>query len=266
MEEGVAEGDLGLNGACGHGLERDPRLVHRLHELGGLFRVGAPVTREFVVRLFDLLRFRCRRVVMGVEGLDVEIRLYAFLFASLDHRERMGANTRGHAELLGQLDRFGDQVDLALRHQRIGVNAPQVNGLAAVLNQTLDVLAIFDHVRLNRRGGADDPLNLAPALLAVSAQDRNGMLGVVHGDCVDPALLGFRERLHDFLVGIVMRRERIDVLQVAAMRIVGEQVAAQDHAAHIQLADLPLGQGPRRSGRCGLVLTTRVERERKTGG
>ena len=77
MEEGVAEGGLGRNGARRHGLEGDPRLVHRLHELGGLLRVAAPVAGEFVVGPLDLLRLRRGRVVVGVEGLDVEIRLHA---------------------------------------------------------------------------------------------------------------------------------------------------------------------------------------------
>ena len=92
------------------------------------------------------------------------------------------------------------------------------------------------------------------------------MLGVVHRESIDPGLLGLRERLHDLLVGIVVRGEGIDVLQVAAVRVVGEQIAAQDQAAHLQLADLRLGQGARRGGRFGLVLGARVQRERKAGG
>ena len=180
MEEGVAEGSLGLDSARRHGLEGNPRLLHRLHERGGLFRVTAPVAGEFVVRLFGLPWFGRSRVVVGVEGLDVEIRLHAVLFAGLDHVERVAADARRHAKLFRELDRFGDEVELALRHQRIGVNAPQVNGLATVLDKILDVLAILDHVRLDWRRGADDPLNLAAALFAVAAQHRDRMLRIVH--------------------------------------------------------------------------------------
>ena len=192
------------------------------------------------------------------------------LFAGLDHVQRMAADAGRHAEFLGQLDRLGDQVDLALRHQRIGVDAPQVNGLAAVLDQALDVLAILGHVRLDRRGGADDPLNLAAALLAVAAQHRHGMLRVVHRDGIDPGRLGLRQRLHDLLVGVVVRGERIDVFQVAAVGVVGEQVAAQDQAAHLQLADLALGQGARRGGLVWVgplpASSTPARGRRMTGG
>ena len=130
--------------------------------------------------------------------------------------------------------------------------------------------AVLDHVRLDRRRGADDPLDLAAALLAVTAQHRDRMLRVVHRDGVDARRLGRRQRLHDLLVGVVVRRQRIDVFQVAAVGVVGEQIAAQDQPAHLQLADLALGQGLRRGGRSGgrfgLVLPARVQRQSQPGG
>ena len=85
-----------------------------------------------------------------------------------------------------------------------------------------------------------------------------------------PVLLGHGQRLHDLLVGVVVRGEAIDVLQVAAVRVVGQQVAAEDEAADLELADLGLGQRGRRGGRrggwFGLLLPARIQGQREAGG
>jgi len=57
--------------------------------------------------------------------------------------------------------------------------------------------------------------------------------------------VGFSEShgLVDFWYGVVMGGEVIDVAQVAAVGVMGEQVAAEQDAADFQLADFSLGQG-----------------------
>ena len=246
--ESEAEGVGRRNGPGSHDLKGEPRFLDRLHELGGLLRVPAPVAGIFVVGLFQLVGLGPGGVAMVVEGLDVEVRLDAVGFAGLDDVQGMAAHAGGHAVFLGQLDRLGDQVELALGHQRIGMHAPKVDRLAAVLDQLLHMLPVPAMSGLDRGGGADDPLNLAAALLAVTAKDRHRVRRVVHRDGVDAVGLGQGQGLHDLLVRVVVRRQVIDVPQIAAVRKMGQEVAAQNQAADLEFANPGFGQ---RAGEAG---------------
>jgi len=121
----------------------------------------------------------------------------------------------------------------------------------AVVHHLLDRLAILLQTRLDRRGGADDPLHLAAALLAVLLEELQSGRHGVDDQRVDAVLFGDGEGLQDFLIGVVVPRQRIDVFQLAAVGEVGEQVAAEEDAADLHAADLAARQRALRPGRGG---------------
>ena len=84
-----------------------------------------------------------------MEGLDVEIGRHLVLLALRNYPQIVAAHPRGHAELLRHFDGLGDQINPALRRQLIGNDAPEVDGLAAGVDEFLHLHRVGRHVLLD---------------------------------------------------------------------------------------------------------------------
>ena len=104
------------------------------------------------------------------------------------------------------------------------------------------------------------PLNLAAALLPVSAQDTERVLIQSQNGGVDALRLAERERPENFLVREILFEPARHVNQVPAVRETGDEIASADQTADVYRANLRLRKifgsaaGKRRRFGRGLVI------------
>lgn len=141
-----------------------------------------------------------------------------------------------------------DVIDLVHRpglHQFVAGDAPDVEGHRSRVHLLLDVVA---QAALALPGGdfnMGDELQVAAELPVVLMHVVTARLE----DCIDPVLLGQGQRLDELLFRDVSPKQSADVLQVAAMHVTGNQVAAQQHPANLRRANRPERQRRAVAGR-----------------
>src|SRR5689334_2816225 len=60
--------------------------------------------------------------------------------------------------------------------------------------------------------------------------------------------LGQGKGFHNLLIGVVVGRQAVNILQVTTMRVVSQEIAPQNEPAHFQFADPALRQARGRGG------------------
>jgi len=127
--------------------------------------------------------------------------------------------------------RLDERLRISLLDKPVRRHAPEIHRLRAHVREFLDLLPIGFGFLVHLGGRTDNPLHFPPTFITVLFQDFHGGRHRVNHQRVDAVFFRHRHGFHNLFIRVVVGAQRIDILQIATVCKVGEQIAAQQNAA-----------------------------------